>query len=357
MSQQFSPTKTYEPAFEIHLSDIIGFFKRYIILLILTGFIAVILGYFASFLITKKYTASTILLPEYSSGRSSFFSLAVGGSSTEGTGNLTPDLYPNVLQSTSFGEYLVKQPITTESGQKFATLKDYLRRDTTVSFMSRVKSFFSFSKPAPASTKAVPKVTFEGGGILNYSSQEQGLISGAKSLVSASIEQKNGLISIESELPDPVVAAVLVEASRIYLVDYVEDFRTAKLKQQLAFLSSRVNESKTRVRNAEYALQSYRDRNRNAFLNVARIEEQRLQSDYTLAQSIYSDLVVKLEQAKIKVKEERPVFKVLEPTKVPLNPSSPNRVAIALLFAVFAVFLMLAYIMLVREKLHLKLLR
>ena len=349
MSQPITTTKSYEPSFEIHLVDIIAFFRKYIVILVAVGVFMAVVGYALSYAVTKKYTAQTILLPEYGVGKSSFFSLAMGGNSGEGTGNLTPDLYPNILETSAFGEFLTKQPVTTQGGTKYATLRDYLRRDTTVSFLSRIKSIFISRK---AKSAAGPKLELKNSNILNYSGEEQGLISGAKSMVKASIEQKNGLISIESELPDPVVAAILVEAARFYLVGYVEDFRTAKLTQQLDFLSSRVKESKQRLTNAEYALQSYRDRNRNAFLNVARIEEQRLQSDFTLAQSIYSDLIVKQEQLKIKVKEERPVFKVLEPTKVPLLPSSPKRVLFAAVFGALGAFLALVYIVIFREKLH-----
>jgi uncharacterized protein involved in exopolysaccharide biosynthesis len=353
MSQQISTNKSYEPAFEIHLADILTFFSKYILLLVITGFCAGALGILGSFFFTKKYTATTILLPEYSSGKSSFFSLAMGGNSSEGIGNLTPDLYPNVLESTSFGEFLLKEPIVTQSGQRYSSLREYMKRDTSVSILMRIKSLFSFKKKG----KPGPRVEFKNSNILNYSSEEQGLISGAKSLVKASLEQKNGLVSIESELPDPIVAAMLVEASRSYLVNYVEEFRTAKLTQQLEFLSSRVRESRRRLKSAEYALQSYRDRNRNAFLNVARIEEQRLQSDYTLAQSIYSDLVIKEEQIKIKVKEERPVFKVLEPIKVPLNTSSPNRTLFGIAAGLFGAFVVLAYLILFREGLYRKLIK
>jgi uncharacterized protein involved in exopolysaccharide biosynthesis len=349
MSQQITSTKRYEPSFEIHLIDIIAFFRKYIFILVAAGLSMAVIGYIISYTVTKRYTAQTILLPEYGVGKSSFFSLAMGANSSEGTGNLTPELYPNILETSSFGEFLIKQPITTQGGIKYATLRDYLKRDTTVSLLARIRSIFSFRK---AKSAAGPKLELKNSNILNYSGEEQGLISGAKSLVRASIEQKNGLISIESELQDPVIAAILVEAARAYLVNYVEDFRTAKLTQQLDFLSSRAKESKQRLTNAEYALQSYRDRNRNAFLNVARIEEQRLQSDFTLAQSIYSDLIIKQEQLKIKVKEERPVFKVLEPTKVPLLPSSPRRVLFAAVFGALGAFLALAYIVIFKEKLH-----
>lgn len=336
---------------EIHLIDIISFLRKYFILFILSGAIFGFIGILVSYTIPKSYIARTILLPEYSTGKTSFFSMAMGGNSGDGIGNLTPDLYPNILESSAFGEFLLKEPVTSADGVQFDSLKKYLQRETTKSFISKILSIFSFGKPK-SNQKSGTAVKINNKQVLNYSGSEIALINAAKGMVTASIEQKNGLISIESELQDPVVAAMLVEVTKQYLVDYVEDFRTGKLKMQLDFLSSQVNQARKRQQNAEYALQSYRDHNRNPFLNTARIEEQRLQSDYTLAQSIYSDMIIKLEQIKIRVKEERPVFKVLEATKVPLDSSKPRRLIMAILYASFGAFACLLYVLFMREKVY-----
>ncbi len=107
--------------------------------------------------------------------------------------------------------------------------------------------------------------------------------------------------------------------------------------------------SNVRFKKAEYTLQSYRDRNRNAFLNVARIEEQRLQSDYLLAESLNEDLIRRYEQALNKVKEEKPVFKVLEPVSVPLAKSNPKRFRFFFISAFLGGVLCLAYILLFKK--------
>ncbi|MCF0074502.1 Wzz/FepE/Etk N-terminal domain-containing protein [Dyadobacter sp. CY261] len=337
---------------EVSLKDLIRFAKKYILLVIGSAVVCGILGIAFSFSVTKKYTAQTILLPEYSMGNdNSFFSMAMGSDRT-GAEKLVPELYPNILSSTPFGQYLLKEKITDVNGRKYESLKEYMARDTSVSLLSKLTSIFKSSPP----TKSGPPVSIPSPGIMSLSTQEQSRISGAIGLVRTNVDSKNGIITLESELTDPVVAAIVVEASKNYLVNYVEDYRTSKTSEQAIFLESRVTEAKKRQQNAEYALQSYRDHNRSAYLNVARIEEQRLQAEYTLAQSIYSDLIVKLEQARIKVKEERPVFKVLEPTKVPTSRSSPKRLTIGFIFGVIGAVLTMFYIVFFKEKFHLKLL-
>ncbi|MEO6287398.1 MAG: Wzz/FepE/Etk N-terminal domain-containing protein [Dyadobacter sp.] len=336
---------------EISIRDLINFLKKYFLLLVLAGVSFAIIGVLYSFLLTRMFTAQTVLLPEYSmSNSNSIFSMAVG-SEKGGAEKLVPDLYPNILKSTPFGQYLLKQPVTDESGKKYARLEEYLGRTNEVSIISSILSIFKSGK-AKSSTKSAPISSPD---ILTLSSEEQGKISAAIGLVGINVDNKNGIITIDCEMSDPVVAAILVEASKKYLISYVEEYRTSKTSDQVTFLQERVTESKSRQNKAEYALQSYRDRNRSSYLNVARIEEQRLQADYTLAQSVYSDLVVKLEQAKIKVKEEKPVFKILEPAKVPTYKSSPKRPIIAIIFAVAGGFMALLYIIFFKEKYHLKL--
>lgn len=340
-------------ALELSLGDLVLFLKKYLLLLIIAPIVFAILGVCFSFLLTRQYTAQTVLLPEYNmSKNNSFFSMAMG-MERNGAEKLVPELYPNILSSTPFGQYILEQPITDESGRDYKTLRAYLASVNQPGLMARLFGMFSSGKKEPVKSGKPGKLSKD---ILVLSQDQMGLISGAKGLIQTTVDNKNGIITLGCEMKDPVVAAILVELGKDYLVNYVEEYRTSKTQEQVSFLEERVREAKSRQQNAEYALQSYRDRNRNTFLNVARIEEQRLQSDFTLAQTIYSDLVTRLEQARVKVKEEKPVFKILEPVRVPLGKSSPKRMIIGFIFGILGGFITLLYIVFFKEKYHLKLL-
>ncbi|REA62507.1 hypothetical protein DSL64_09675 [Dyadobacter luteus] len=342
-------TEIKNQSFEIGLMDVVNFSRKYFLRLFFVFAVFTISGIAISFLRPKRYTAQTILLPEYKIGKTnSFFSMAVGANEN-GAEKLIPDLYPTILNSSPFGQYLLKTPIVDEANNNYPSLEKYLARSSNGNWLNQ----FSFSEKQPV-VKPVVKPQIVGLSVQALTNEEEQNIKSAKSLIKTTVDTENGIIKIECELVDPVVAAILVEASKTYLTNYVEEYRTSKTELQEDFLEKRVKEVKKRQENAEYALQSYRDRNRNSFLNVARIEEQRLQAEYTLAQSIYSDLAFKLEQSKIKVKEERPVFKVLEPTRVPLVKSSPNRPLFGLITGAIGAFLMLIYIIFFKERLHLK---
>ncbi|GGC09551.1 Wzz/FepE/Etk N-terminal domain-containing protein [Dyadobacter sediminis] len=332
---------------EISIFEVVGFFKKYLPVLIAAAIISAIIGVAFSFLLAKKYTAQTILLPELGSSRNnSFFSMALGAGA-DPSGKLVPELYPNILSTVPFGQYLLKTPVVDQNDVFYPTLESYLTRKSSKSFLS---GLFSFGKTSKEETK--PKVPNPKIKILSFDPKQEKMVMAAKNLVHATVGTTDGIITIESEMTDPVVAAMLVDAGEKYLINYVSNYTISKTTQQVEFLQKRVAEARRRQQKAEYALQTYRDTHRNTFLNVARIEEQRLQAEYVLSEAIHSDLSIKLEQSKIREKEEKPVFKVLEPVRVPLAKSSPKRPFIGVIFSVLGLFLTLTYIIFFKEKLH-----
>ena len=58
---------------------------------------------------------------------------------------------------------------------------------------------------------------------------------------------------------------------------------------------------------------------------MAATREEQIKNDYDLAYSLYSELSRQLIQAEIKVKENTPIFTVVEPVIVPRERSKPRR--------------------------------
>jgi len=323
---------------EITFPDIISFLRRYLRFLLLVGFISGLLGYSTSYLYTKMYTSKSILLPEQSPTSGSLLAnlAGLGGiSALEKIGAVKTDLYPNIMESLPFALHILKLPVVDSKNKKYNSFESFLKSTSKEMQIS----MFRFGKQE---TLGIP--TLQNKDILNITKEQERNAKTLLSMINTNINAKTGIITIEAEAPDPVIAAVLVAEASDYLMHYVEDYRTGKTAQEVKFLEKRMIEAKSREFKAEYALQSYRDRNRNAYLNVARIEEQRLQADFTLAQSLYGDLSRKYEQAKVKVKEDQPIFKVLEPAKVPLSTSKPRRIVMAFAFSFLGVLFSLIYI-------------
>jgi uncharacterized protein involved in exopolysaccharide biosynthesis len=170
--------------------------------------------------------------------------------------------------------------------------------------------------------------------------------------ISASNDKLTGILSIQVELPDPILAAACTNLAVNYLTSFVAEYRTSKESKKVLFLQKQLQEAKSRYQKAEYTLNAYRDRNQNTFSNVARIEEQRLQSEYLQGQTIYNGLVQQVEAARLQLQEEAPVLKVLEPPMVANKKSKPKRLLIAIGFSFLGGLITFLFVLFVKEKVH-----
>ena len=343
--QAIPPANQSDPdEIEIRLSDIVQFFKRNRLRIIIGALIGLIIGGLYAFSKPNVYTAQVTVMPEVqsksASGLGNLGSLAgLAGISLDNLGGqdaIRPDLYPNVLQSVPFALDVLKQPVYSQKFKAKMTLQEFMNRMDETGFFRAVTGFFSGNKSGEKEEQSDPGNFSQA---IQVTKQQDELIKSVQESASAVHDKKTGIITVTAVEPDPVVAATVARLSLEYLTNYVTTYRTEKARKQVAFLIQQVREARSRYQDSEYALSNYRDRNRSLFLNTAKIEEQRLQADYLLAQSVYNELSKQLEQAKIKVQEETPVFKMLEPPTVPLRKSGPKRTFIMLGFAALGAFL------------------
>jgi len=92
-------------------------------------------------------------------------------------------------------------------------------------------------------------------------------------------------------------------------------------------------------------LAAFKDGNRNVILASVQTSGERLNAEYSLLYSVYSELAKQLEQAKIKVKDATPVLTVVEPAVVPNQKSKPNRPLILIGFAFFGGFIAVGFLL------------
>ena len=314
---------------EIRLSDIVQFLKdsRWTVIRWAVAFL--ILGILYAFSKPNQYTVSVTVMPEIQSkggnlgGLSSLAGLAgidLGGMTSADA--IRPDIYPDVLQSVPFALQLLRQPVYSQLLEKETTLQTFLEEQATSSFLGGLLSGSGDEKPLPLPDPKNRSKT------LQITKKQEELVKIVHGAVSAAYDKKSGVITVTAMLPDPVVAATVARLSLGYLTDYIGTYRTEKARNQVKFLNKQTADAKSRYQKAEYALSAYRDQNRYLNTNTAKIDEQRLQADFLLTQSLFNELSKQFELAKVKVAEESPVFKTLEPARIPLKKSGPKRTII-----------------------------
>ena len=96
---------------------------------------------------------------------------------------------------------------------------------------------------------------------------------------------------------------------------------------------------------AQFKLAKFSDKNRDIISSSARIEEERIKSEYNLTFNLYNGLALELEQAKIKINEVTPVFTEIDPAIIPVDEEHPKRLIIVLSFTFIGFLLTLTFLL------------
>ncbi|MBB6005142.1 GNVR domain-containing protein [Arcicella rosea] len=299
-------------------------------------------GILIAYNIPNEYTSQVQILPELeikegTESMNNFKSLAglagVDLSSFGSTEAVRPDLYPNILQSTPFLMQLLHLKVFSIQHQREMLVSEYLKECRKKEILVKLVGESNKNELLISS----PKMSE----LIHLNKEEDIQIRELHKRVVTSLDKKTGVITMSVKMQDPVIAATLAKFTQDYLLKYVIQYRTEKTQKDIDFLSSRINEAQKNYDKALFAYSHYQDMNRNLFLNIAKDEGKKLQHEVELAYNLYTQLATELEETKIRIHRETPVFKVLEPAQVPVKKSSPSRgiiiVAFTLLGLVFSI--------------------
>lgn len=305
-----------------------------------------VLGLLVALFSPKVYTASCDVVPQTSdnsksSQMSSLAKLAgINLSQGEGTPTLSPYVYENILKSTKFKKELMQTEINFEKADRPVSFYEYytseeFNKPTVVDYVLKytiglpgvIMGAIRGEQPEPDYSSA------EGGAkIESLTKDEYKVLSLLGESVMLSLDDKKGYVSITVNMPEPLAAAQLAQATLNLLQEYITVFKVEKVQSNLDFVQERYNEVKRDFEDVQARRARYRDANHNTIKNQARIEQERLEAEYQLAMNIYGELAMQLELAKIKVKETTPILTVINPVTVPYKKSKPQRAMILMAF-------------------------
>ena len=322
-------------------------------LLLKVAGLAIIVGIVIALTTPKQYTVSVTLAPESSKsgggGLSGIASmLGVGGFNMGSDADaLNVTLYPDIVSSTPFILDLMDTPVSTiDEEQPDTTLVGYLKEYTSSSLMGTVMSLpFKAIGGIMSLFKSEEEVKTD---IINpfHLTQEQSqTVNGLKKMIVANVDKKTGVTTVSVTMQDPMVAAILTDTVIVKLKEHITKYRTSKAEEDCKYWEelNKIRQDDYYMKQKKYA--EYVDANKNVVLQSVRIEQERLQNEMNLAYQVYSSVASQLQMAKAKVQEAKPVFAVVEPASVPLQPSGTSRKMILLGVVFLAVAAAAAWIL------------
>jgi uncharacterized protein involved in exopolysaccharide biosynthesis len=317
-------------------------------LIIKTTIVFMILGFLIALFTPKQYTATSVMVPQLGDGTAQFGGLssiaAIAGFNFDisSRSELSPSLYPKVVESVTFLKELMEIEVTFSNLKDPVNLYDYFTEVKKPTVFDYIKKY-TISLPGTIS-KAIKyekeETTSHGNTeLLSISEKEKNVIKLLSKLISINVNEKEGYISLATNLSEPLAAAEFADKTQKLLQRYITEYKIEKAKADLDFVQQRYDEKKAEYEKAQENLAKFRDQNKNVATAVAKTEEERLSSEYQLAYSVLSELAKQLENYKIKVKEDTPVFIAINPVTIPYERTKPNRKVIVLVWTFIGGFM------------------
>ncbi len=313
-----------------------------------TTLIFMVLGLFIAIFSQKEYTASCTMVPQSAEGGSKLGG-SLGGLAamaginlgSMGGSDIPPTLYPKIVNSIPFQKELMNTPLSIEGEKEQVTFAHYYEEIHSPGLFGYVKKYTiglpgliikTIKGGSTLSGAEGSGVEGQNGKLLSITEDEKELIEILSAQLSIEFDDKDGYILLSARMPQAKAAAQMVQKAQVLLQEAITDFKIQKAKDQLAFVEERYTEKEKEAKEAQQRLANFRDRNKNVTTALAQTEQERLTAEYNLVYDVFSELAKQLETQKIQVKEDTPVFTVIEPVSVPIEKSKPKRAIILVIW-------------------------
>ena len=314
-----------------------------------------VIGIIVALSTPNKYTASSLFTPNYSgqsggsSGLKGLASLAgINVGSMEGTKEVSPMLYGKITEGVTFKKALLTAPIENIEGVQ--TLKDYfVQKESESSFLGTLKGY-TIGLPGKVidwfksdATETRLKVVQ---GIEAISEDDYEYFEAIDEILTLSINDKDGFIEMIAVSENPKLAAQVAKNGEVILQNQIIAIKTKSSLELLRYLEGQYEAKKVLLNKAQERLSTFKDRNLNIATNSFSIQQTRLESELRTAGVVFDNVVTQLEQVKLQVTKDTPVFSILKPVVFPNEKSDPKRSLIVVVWlflgAVFSIGFILA---------------
>lgn len=349
---------------EIDLADIIRqlWIKRKFILTV-TGFF-LLLGILIAYTAPVQYTAQCVILPQSSrqNAPANLGGLAAIAGVNIGTtlineGNISPSIYPQVINSFPYVREIVQIPIIVEKSEgEEITLYDYysnkkyrendlpaIIKKYTIGLPHTIISALRSHNIEEANIN--PFINSNGNGIVKITPQEQTVYDAIKNAIQYEYNSRQGILTLGYAFPEALAAAQISEQLHKTLEKYVVEYKTKTVQENLIFVEQSYQAAKKDFLQKQTNLADFQDANRGLVTATSRATETRLRSEFEIAFTIYNELARQREQAKLAIEETRPVLTVINPVIVPISKSAPQRTKTIAVFLIIGLVAPIIWVM------------
>ena len=279
--------------------------------IVIISIIFVTIGIVAALFWPITYTSSTTFInsqtesnsPSGLSGVASLVGINLGAFS----GSEIPlTIYPQIGESVEFKRSLLKSTIDKEKQIKLESfLADYNQIKTPESIENN-KLFIS--------------------------EYEDKLFDLINDIISISVDQKDAFVTISANMPKSEYAANICINAREILQKTVINNRIKSAEQKLDYSEKQLKSKRIEFEEIQNKLAYFNDSNLNLVTSSIINERKKLEAEFEIINAVMIELSKQVEQRKLQVSEDTPVFSIIKEASMPVRRSSPKRTQIVLIF-------------------------
>lgn len=303
---------------------------------ILCTLVFIVLGFVAALTMKRTYTVNSLMVPQMNSkSNSSLSSLAALAGVDMGmdlsSKDLSPLVYPQIVNSVPFRRELLYTPLHYAKVDTAVSTYTYYKDIVKPTFMSKVKKYTiglpfvllnAIRGEKPEMVLPSSDAGDDGPKPVLLTKDEVKIMKVISQNVNLTVDKKEGTLSLSVTGSEPIQTAELALKTQELLQTEITRFRTEKSQKDLDYIQDRFNESKKEAESLQASLAAVSDRSQSMIGSRERIQRERIQARYNVANAVYTDLAKQLEQAKLQVKRDTPVLTVIQPVTVPSKPSN-----------------------------------
>ena len=292
-----------------------------------------------------KYNASSTFVPQLSEGRtnSSLGGLAslaginlsaIMGSQPQ---EISPSLYPKIAESIPYRLALLEAKV----GSNETSFRNYiLDQNSGVAILPLLKKY-TIGLPGLLFNKKIDINESSDSSLFQVTEEDKDPFELVAQALSIEVDEQEGLVSISVELADRMVAAQIAQAATDLLQSNIIAFKSQSARNNLDFIERQYESKQQEFEEVQDSIAIFKDQNLNITSSLYQNQLSRLESQFTVISSVFQELAGQVEQAKIQVNKDTPIFTIIEPVSVPLEKSKPKRTMMVIIWvflgAVFSV--------------------
>ena len=283
-----------------------------------------------------KYSAASTFVPQLSEGRTNS---SLGGLASLAGINLSaimgsqpqeiqPSLYPQIAESIPYRLALLEAKV----GSSDTSFRNYiLDQNGGVAILPLLKKY-TIGLPGLLFNKKTDNNESSDSPLFQVTEEDKDLFAFVAQALSIEVDEQEGVVSIIVELADRMVAAQLAQAATDLLQRNIIAFKSQSARNNLDFIERQYESKRQEFEEVQDSIAIFKDRNLNITSSLYQNQLSRLEARFAVTSSVFQELAGQVEQAKIQVNKDTPIFTIIEPVSVPLERSKPKRTLMVIIW-------------------------